>query len=319
MASWTAAATSYAHRGVPMVPFFTFYSMFGFQRIGDLIWAAADARARGFLLGATAGRTTLSGEGLQHLDGHSQVLASTVPVCRAYDPAFAYETATIIRHGIDAMYPAEGADHGEDVFYYLTLYNENYTMPEMPSEKGVQEGILRGLYRFRGPLEKRRKAKVRLLGSGSILQQALRAQEILSSLDIPAEVWSVTSYVELRRDALEVERQNRIHWNKPEKKPYVTMALGSELPTVAVSDFMKAVPDMILPWVPGRYVTLGTDGFGRSDTREALRRFFEIDAENIVFAALVALHREGGLSDAALQDAVRSIGFDPDTVPAVTI
>ncbi|MEZ4650337.1 MAG: pyruvate dehydrogenase (acetyl-transferring), homodimeric type [Candidatus Eisenbacteria bacterium] len=314
MASFIASGTSHATTGTPTIPFFIFYSMFGFQRVGDLCWAAADARTRGFMLGATAGRTTLNGEGLQHQDGHSIVLASTNPACVVYDPAFAYEIAVIVEDGLKRMY-----DDCEDVFYYLTLYNENYQMPEMPSEKGVHEGILRGLYRFRGPLEKRKKAQVRLLGSGSILQQALRAQELLSSFGIASEVWSVTSYVELRRDALEVERQNRVDWKKPEKKPYVTKALGAGLPTVAVSDFMKSVPDMITPWVPGRYVTLGTDGFGRSDTREALRRFFQIDAENIAFAALVALHRDGEIEDAALEEAMSSLGVDPDAVAAVPV
>ena len=315
MASFIAAGTSYATTGTPTIPFFIFYSMFGFQRVGDLIWAAADARTRGFLLGATAGRTTLNGEGLQHQDGHSILLASTNPACVVYDPAFAYEIAVIVEDGLRRMY-----DECEDVFYYLTVYNENYPMPPMPEGVGVREGILRGLYRLRGPADKRRKPKVRIFGSGSILHQALRAQELLAGHGVPAEVFSATSYVELRREALEVERQNRLHWEEPERQPYVTQLLaGGGIPTVAVSDWMKAVPDLIAPWVPGRYVTLGTDGFGRSDTREALRRYFEIDAEHVALAALVALYREGQLEADALREAVRALGLEPDaaqTVPA---
>lgn len=306
MSSFIAAGTSHASTGTPTIPFFIFYSMFGFQRVGDLIWAAADARARGFLLGATAGRTTLNGEGLQHQDGHSIVLASTNPACVIYDPAFAFEIAVIIEDGLRRMYGT-----GEDVFYYVTVYNENYAMPPMPGEDGVREGILRGIYRFRGPLEKKRGPSVRLLGSGSILQQVLRAQALLAAQGVSAEVFSVTSYPELRREALRVERENRRHWEEPEATPYVAQVLPAGNPIIAATDFVQDVPDMIAPWISSRYVTLGTDGFGRSDTREALRRYFEIDAEHVAFAALVALYREGDITRDALRDGAAKLGLDP--------
>jgi pyruvate dehydrogenase E1 component len=286
MASFTAAGTAYANYKVPMIPFFTYYSMFGFQRIGDMIWAFADARGKGFLMGGTAGRTTLAGEGLQHQDGHSLVLSSTVPTCHSYDPAYVYEIAVIVQDGIRRMY-----QQGEDRFYYITLYNEDYAMPEMP--QGVEEGILRGLYKFRAAAEG--KALVQLFGSGSILNEALRAQQILAEkYGVPADVWSVTSYNELRRDALAIERWNRLHPAEPEKRPYILAALdGSNGPIVAATDFMKAVPDQLSPWLLNRLVTLGTDGFGRSDNREHLRSHFEVNAESIAAAALSRLAREG--------------------------
>ena len=311
LASWTAAATSYAHRGVPMVPFFTFYSMFGFQRVGDLIWAAADARARGFLMGATAGRTTLMGEGLQHQDGHSQLLASTVPACRSYDPAFAYETALIIRDGLHRMYPGGDPTAGDDAFYYLTLYNENYPMPAMP--EGVEPGVLGGLYRYcaappvGGP-------RATVLFSGSSWSAAEEAQrELAEHYGVGVELWSATSYQQMRMEALEVERWNRLHPGDEPRVPWVTEQLrAAPGPVVAVSDWMRAVPDQITRWVPRRYATLGTDGFGRSDTREALRRFFETDAPHVVLAVLSELVAEGALVPAALHDAIERYGISTD-------
>jgi pyruvate dehydrogenase E1 component len=312
MSSWTAAATSYAHRGVPMVPFFTFYSMFGFQRVGDLAWAAADARARGFLLGATAGRTTLLGEGLQHQDGHSQLLASVVPVCRSYDPAFAFEMALIIRDGLRRMYPPEGAEAGEDVFYYLTLYNENYPMPPMP--EGVEQGVIDGLYRWAeapptdGP-------GATLLFSGPMWQVAVEARDLLAEhYGVGVELWSATSYQQLRLEALEVERWNRLHPDDPPRVPRVTgMLERSTGPVVAVSDWMRAVPDQISRWSPRRWCSLGTDGFGRSDTREALRRYFEVDAPSVVVAVLSELAAEKAVDAGTVRDAVDRFGVATDT------
>ncbi|HVF11451.1 MAG TPA: pyruvate dehydrogenase (acetyl-transferring), homodimeric type, partial [Actinomycetota bacterium] len=306
MASMTAAGTSFATHGEHMIPFFMFYSMFGFQRIGDLIWAFGDARGRGFLLGCTAGRTTLNGEGLQHADGHSQLLASTVPNCKAYDPAFAYETAVIVRDGLRRM-----IQDGEDVFYYLTLYNENYIMPARP--KDSEEGILRGIYKLRDASEEK-PLKVQLLGSGSILAtEVLRAQQLLAEEhDVAADVWSVTSFKLLREEALEIERMNRLNPADPAKTPYVTQILNGSLgPVVAASDWMKAVPDQIARWVPGEFVPLGTDGFGRSDTKATLRRHFEVDAESIVVAALSALSRSGDLKPEKVVAAIERYGLDP--------
>ena len=305
MASFTAAGTSYATYGVPMIPFFSYYSMFGFQRIGDLIWAFADSRGKGFLMGGTAGRTTLSGEGLQHCDGHSIVLSSTVPTCHTYDPAFAYEMAVIIQDGIRRMYEAM-----EDRFYYITMYNENYAQPAMP--EGVQEGILRGIYRYKqaeggAPL-------IHLFGSGPILNEALRAQQILAEkYQVAADVWSVTSYNELRRDALEVERWNRLHPAEAARTPYVVEVLkGVEGPIVASTDYMKIVPDQIAPWLGGRLVALGTDGFGRSDNREQLRKFFENGAESIVGAALSRLSRDGKFDTGRAAAAMSELGLHPE-------
>ena len=319
LASWTAAATSYAHRGVPMVPFFTFYSMFGFQRVADLIWAAADARARGFLLGATAGRTTLLGEGLQHQDGHSHVLSSTVPVCRSYDPSFAYEMATIIRAGIDAMYPAAGAEHGEDVFYYLTLYNENYPMPAMvqPLYDGldVTTGIVDGLYPW-SPAPTVDGPPATLLFSGPMWKVAVDAQSMLAEhYGVGAELWSATSYQQLRMDAIAVERWNLLHPGETPRTTKVADLLGrSHGPIVAVSDFMRAVPDQVARWMPRPYTSLGTDGFGRSDTREALRTYFETDAAHLCVATLSMLAADGSIGSSAALDAVSRFGVDPDLV-----
>ena len=305
MGSFTAAGTAYATYGVPMIPFFSYYSMFGFQRIGDLIWAFADSRGKGFLMGGTAGRTTLSGEGLQHCDGHSVVLSSTVPTCHTYDPAFAYEMAVVVQDGIKRMYGAM-----EDRFYYITMYNENYAQPPMPA--GVQEGILRGIYRY--SRAEGGDAQIHLFGSGTILNEALRAQKILAEkYEVRADVWSVTSYNELRRDALEVERWNRLHPAEPERKPYIFGALaGVEGPIVACTDYMKIVPDQIAPWLPGRLVSLGTDGFGRSDNREYLRKFFENNAEAIASAALSRLARDGKFDAAKAAAAVTELGLKPD-------
>ncbi len=311
MASFTAAGAAYATVGVPMIPFFTFYSMFGFQRVGDLCWAFADLRGKGFLMGATAGRTTLLGEGLQHQDGHSPILASVVPTCAVYDPAYAYELAVIIQDGIRRMY-----QEMEDRFYYITIYNENYAQPAMPVDPSERErvrtGILKGLYKFATAPDGN--AQVQLFGSGSILNEALRAQKILAEkYQIAADVWSVTSYNELRRDALEVERWNRLHPASPAKTPHIVNALeGSAGPIVAASDYIKALPDQLAPWLHGRLNTLGTDGFGRSENREHLRTFFEISAESIAQAALSALAREGKIDAARAEAAIAELGVNAE-------
>ncbi|MFA5565836.1 MAG: pyruvate dehydrogenase (acetyl-transferring), homodimeric type [Acidimicrobiia bacterium] len=319
MASFIAAATSYSNHGVPMVPFFTFYSMFGFQRVGDLIWAAADAHARGFLLGATAGRTTLEGEGLQHLDGHSHVLASTVPSMRAYDPAFAYETAAIIRHGIHDMYgdskgePATEASTGNSVMYYLTLYNENYEMPAMPEGDDIVAGIIEGLYRFApGPEGKSHNATI--LFSGTAHTAAREAvDELAEHYDVSAELWSATSYKQMREEALDADRWNRLHPAAAPRQPRVTQLLsGRGGPVVAVTDYMKMVPDQIARWVPRTFLSLGTDGFGRSDNRASLRRFFEVDTAHVVLGVLTGLLREGTIEATVVEDAIRRYGIDPE-------
>jgi pyruvate dehydrogenase E1 component len=305
MASFTAAGTAWANLGLPMIPFYVYYSMFGYQRVGDLMWAFADSRGKGFLCGATAGRTTLAGEGLQHQDGHSQLLMTVIPTCAVYDPAYAYEIAVIVQDGLRRMY-----QEGEDRFYYLTLYNENYVQPPMP--EGVREGILKGLYLYRGP--QNGPAQVQLFGSGPILNEALRAQNLLAErYGVQAQVWSATSYCELRRDALAVERWNRLHPDQPARRPYLLEVLeGTEGPIIAATDYMKAVPDQIAPWLGGRLVSLGTDGFGRSDNRQYLRRFFEVSAEAIAAAALAALAREGRFDARRAAEAIRELGLDPE-------
>jgi len=305
MCSFTAAGTSYSNYGLHMVPFYVFYSMFGFQRIGDFAWAFGDSRGRGFLCGATAGRTTLNGEGLQHQDGHSHVLASTVPNCLAYDPAYAYEIAVIVQDGLRRMYQDQ-----EDIYYYITLYNENYAQPAMP--EGVEEGIIRGIYRLKSGAGK---PKAHLFGSGPMLNEALRAQGILAEkYKVNADVWSVTSYNELRREALKVERWNRLHPAEPEQTPYILKALeGTEGPIIASTDYMKIVPDQLSPWLGSRLVSLGTDGFGRSDSREHLRAHFEISAESIVAATLSKLAREGKFNAKKAAQALVDLGFDPDS------
>jgi pyruvate dehydrogenase E1 component len=306
MSSFIAAGTSYANLSINMVPFYFYYSMFGFQRIGDLIWAAADSKSKGFLLGATAGRTTLNGEGLQHQDGHSHLLASTVPTLLTYDAAFAYEIAVIIRDGLKRMY----AD-GEEYFYYLTLYNESYPMPGMP--EGVEDGIVRGLYRFKAA-PKGKAHKAHLFGSGPLLREALRAQEILAEqFDVSADVWSATSYKLLRGDALRTKRWNMLHPTAAPKKSYLESLLQNEEGVfIAVSDYLKMVPDQIAPWVPGGLTTLGTDGFGRSDTRTNLRRFFEVDAELTTVATLYALYQKGLLPAQSVEAALKKLEIDPE-------
>ncbi len=309
MASFTAAGTAYANLGVPSIPFFVYYSMFGFQRVGDLIWAFADSRGKGFLVGGTAGRTTLLGEGLQHDDGHSQVLSSVVPTCRSYDPAFAYEIAVIVQDGIRTMY-----ENNEDHFYYLTVCNENYVQPPMPDAPNLTEGILRGIYLYK-PSDTG-SAQVTLFGSGPILNEALKAQTLLAEkYDIGAHVWSVTSYTELRRDALNVDRWNRLHPAETPRKPYLLEALGVvDMPIIAATDYMKIVPDQISPWLPGRLTALGTDGFGRSENREHLRRFFEVDAASIAAAALSRLAQWGRFDANRATQAIAELGLNPEAV-----
>ena len=310
MASFTAAGTAYSNYGLPSIPFYMYYSMFGFQRVGDMVWAFADSRGKGFLMGGTAGRTTMLGEGLQHQDGHSHLLASTVPTCRSYDPAYVYELAVIVEDGIRRMYA-----EGEDCFYYITMYNEDYAMPAMP--EGTREGIVRGLYRFRPAAEsKEGSPRAQLLGSGPIVYEALRAQEILAErYGVAADVWSVTSWNELRRDALETGRWNRLHPAEPERAPYLLTALaGAEGPLVAASDYMKTLPDQLAPWLGARLVTLGTDGFGRSDNREHLRRHFEVNAASIAAATLSKLARDGAFDKNRAQAALAELGVETEGV-----
>ena len=308
MGSFTAAGTSYATHSEPMIPFFIFYSMFGFQRIGDFIWSLGDQRGRGFLLGATAGRTTLNGEGLQHEDGHSLMMASAFPSVMSYDPSFAFEIAAIVKDGMRRM-----MEEGEDIVYYLCLYNEPY--PQPPKPQGVDEGIVKGLYLFRqSPTEKSNHAQ--LLGSGSILQEVLRAQELLAeNHDVAADVWSATSYQQLRADAMDAERWNRLHPEEAPRQPYITDLLESaEGPVIAASDFVKAVPDQVGRWIPGLFLPLGTDGFGRSDARKELRRFFEVDAEHITVATLAALAQAGDIKPEAVTEAIARYELDPERV-----
>ncbi|MBC7483487.1 MAG: pyruvate dehydrogenase (acetyl-transferring), homodimeric type, partial [Rhizobacter sp.] len=288
LSSWTAAATSYSVHGQAMLPFYIYYSMFGFQRVGDLIWAAADQRSRGFLLGATAGRTTLGGEGLQHQDGSSLLQASTVPNCRAYDPCFAGGFAVILDHGMRQMLEAQ-----EDAFYYVTLMNENYAQPSLP--QGAHADVIKGMYRFatQGTVGQ---SRVRLVGSGTILREVIAAAGLLSQdWGIGSEVWSATSFSELARDARAVERWNRLHPQDAERRSHVQRCLGGDAPVVVASDYVRAWPQLIAGHVQAPFVTLGTDGFGRSDTRAALRSFFEVDRYQIVLAALTALRAQGGV------------------------
>ena len=306
ISSWIAAGTAYATHGVNTIPFFIFYSMFGFQRVGDFIWAAADARTRGFLLGGTAGRTTLAGEGLQHQDGNSHTLALPVPTCHAYDPAFAYELAMIIRHGIRRMY-----GEGEPGFYYLTVMNEQYEMPPMPD--GAADGIIKGLYRFRGAGGRSAKAHAQLLGSGAILNEVIKAQELLDGYGVVADVWSATSYNELYRDAHRAERWNLLHPAEKPRVPYVAQCL-SDAPgvVVAASDYLKSQPDTIARWIGRPVTTLGTDGFGRSEDRAALRNFFEVDARHVVAATLSSLAREKQIDQKVVTKAFKDLEIDPD-------
>ncbi|MFC6645033.1 pyruvate dehydrogenase (acetyl-transferring), homodimeric type [Granulicella cerasi] len=308
MASFTAAGTAYTNYKIPMVPFYLYYSMFGFQRIGDMAWAFADSRGKGFLMGGTAGRTTMLGEGLQHQDGHSHVLAGTIPTCVTYDPAFVYELAVIVQDGIKRMY-----EQNENVFYYITMYNEDYVNPAMPEDANgkVREGILRGIYKYKSAAKP---ATIQLFGAGPILNEVVKAQEILAEkYDVHADVWSVTSYTELRRDALEVERWNRLHPTQPEKKPYIVEALAEAKGSIiAASDYMKSLPDGLSPWLGQRLVTLGTDGFGRSDNREHLRRHFEVDAPSIVAATLSKLVREGSVKAKVAEKAFAELGVNTE-------
>jgi pyruvate dehydrogenase E1 component len=306
MGSFTAAGTSYATHGEPVIPFYIFYSMFGYQRVGDLVWAFGDARGRGFMLGGTAGRTTLNGEGLQHEDGHSPLLFSAVPNVRVYDPAFAFELAVIIRDGLQRMF----ADN-EDAFYYLTLYNENYAMPPMPD--GVEDGIVRGLYLFRASSDGRTH-HARILASGSAMGAALRAQRLLADEhDVAADVWSATSFQLLREDALDVERWNRLHPDEERRVPYVVQQLGTgDGPVVAVTDYLKTVPDQIGRFAPQPFIPLGTDGYGRSDTRDALRRHFETDAESVTVAVLEGLAQQERIPRHDVSAAIELYGIDSE-------
>jgi pyruvate dehydrogenase E1 component len=304
MADWMAAATSYSNHGVPMIPFFIYYSMFGFQRIGDLAWAAGDSRARGFMLGGTAGRTTLNGEGLQHEDGHSHILASTIPNCITYDPTFSFEVAVLLHHGMERMYVNQ-----EDVYFYLTLMNENYVHPDMPM--GAEEGIIKGLYRLH-EIKKPGKKHVNLLGSGTILIQALKAAEMLKEdFGVTADIWSATSLNELARDGQDALRHNRLNPLDEERVPYVTQQLSKATgPVIAATDYMKNFAEQIRAFVPGSFTVLGTDGFGRSDSRVNLRRFFEVDANHIAGAAMVELYKAGAVTKADMQLAITKYNID---------
>jgi pyruvate dehydrogenase E1 component len=312
LCSWLAAATAYANNGVSMVPFYIYYSMFGFQRVGDFIWAAGDSQARGFLVGGTAGRTTLAGEGLQHQDGHSQLVATTVPNCVAYDPTYAYELAVIVQDGLRRMYQEQ-----ENVFYYITCMNENYAHPAMPA--GVAQGILSGMYLLQSG--GRGKVRVTLFGSGTILREVLAAAELLETqYGVPADVYSVTSFSELRKNALAIERWNMLHPNEPRQQTYIQQALADRAgPFVAATDYMKTVGDQIRQWIPGPYTVLGTDGFGRSDSRAELRRFFEVDRHYVVVAALKALADEGKIDKLTVSKAMQAFGIDPEKSNPVTV
>ncbi|MBI5758167.1 MAG: pyruvate dehydrogenase (acetyl-transferring), homodimeric type [Planctomycetales bacterium] len=312
MGSFVAAGTAYANLGVNMIPIYVYYSMFGFQRVGDLIWLAADSRCKGFLVGGTAGRTTLNGEGLQHEDGHSHLAAAAVPNLIAYDPAYGYELAVIVHDGLHRMY-----ENDESVFYYITTYNEEYEMREMPV--GVEDGIRRGMYKLSSRSVPKSPSRPQLFGSGSLLRHAVEAQEILATkFKIASDVWSVTSYKELRRDALEVERWNMLHPDSKPRTSYVQQQLaGTKGPYIATSDYMKLLADQIRQWVPGTYVTLGTDGFGRSESREALRRHFEIDAAHMAFATLSTLHREGKVDKKTIRRAIKELNIDPEKIDPV--
>jgi pyruvate dehydrogenase E1 component len=314
ISSFVAAGTAYSAHAVPMVPFYIYYSMFGYQRVGDLIWAAGDSRTRGFMLGGTAGRTTLNGEGLQHEDGHSHLLFSVVPNCRAYDPAFGYELAVIIQEGLHRM-----LDEQEDAFYYITLMNENYQHPAMP--EGAREGILRGMYLLSEAPKRTKKPVVQLLGSGTLLREVMAAAELLSEdWDVLADVWSVTSFTELRRDGIEAERFNMLHPGDEQREAYVTAQLGKRRgPAVASTDYLRAVPDQIRQWVPGRYRSLGTDGYGRSDFRAALRRFFEVDRHYVVVAALSELAAEGAIDAKVVAEAIAKYEIDVEAPMPTTV
>ncbi|MBD3647016.1 MAG: pyruvate dehydrogenase (acetyl-transferring), homodimeric type, partial [Pseudomonadales bacterium] len=306
-AAWMSAATSYSTHGCPLIPFYIFYSMFGFQRIGDLAWAAGDAQARGFLLGGTSGRTTLNGEGLQHQDGHSHVLASTIPNCVSYDPTYGYELAVIIHHGLKEMYVEK-----EPKYYYITVLNENYQHPPMPD--GCEEGIIKGMYLLQKNSKKNSKKTVQLIGSGSILREVIAAADILKSeFGITADIWSATSFNQLRRDGMSVARWNLLHPEEEPRLSYVEECLkDAPGPVVASTDYIKSYADQIREYVPGSYTVLGTDGFGRSDTREQLRRFFEVDRYYVTVAALSALMRENVIDSTVVSKAMKKFSIDAD-------
>jgi len=309
--SWIAAGTAYANHGVPMIPFYIYYSMFGFQRIGDFAWAAGDMQARGFLIGGTAGRTTLAGEGLQHQDGHSHLLSSTIPNCVSYDPTYSYELAVIVQDGLRRMYQDQ-----ENIFYYITTMNENYQHPAMP--EGAEEGIINGMYKLREAGKGTH--TVQLFGSGTILRQVEQAADMLANdYDVAADIWSVTSFSELRREGLDADRWNNRHPGEDQRVPFVAQCLdGAEGPFIAATDYMRLVPDQIREWVPGHYAVLGTDGFGRSDGRRALREFFEVNAANIVLATLNALADDGKIEQSVVAEAITKLGIDPDKPNPVT-
>ncbi|MCG7945391.1 MAG: pyruvate dehydrogenase (acetyl-transferring), homodimeric type, partial [Candidatus Thiodiazotropha taylori] len=312
MSSWIAAATSYSNHGVSMIPFYIYYSMFGFQRIGDLAWAAGDMQARGFLIGGTAGRTTLAGEGLQHQDGHSHLVAATIPNCVSYDPAFAYELTVIVLDGMRRMYQQQ-----ENVFYYITVMNENYLQPAMP--EGVEEGIVKGMYRLKkGGKQKKR---VQLLGSGTILREVIAAAELLEKdFNVTADIWSVTSFNELRREGLDVERWNTLHPEEDQRQSYVTQQLsGQQGPVVAATDYIRSYADQIRPFVPATYSVLGTDGYGRSDMRSQLRKFFEVNRYYVALAALKSLADQGDLKEEVVTQAIKKYKIDPDKPNPCTV
>ena len=309
-AAWIAAATSYSNNNIPMIPFYAFYSMFGFQRTGDLAWAAGDIQARGFMIGATSGRTTLNGEGLQHQDGHSHVLASTIPNCISYDPTYGYELAVIIQDGLRRMYGEQ-----ENVYYYITTMNENYVQPAMPKEKGVTEGILKGLYPFSKGGKSKKAPRVQLMGCGTIFQEVRAAADILrNDYGVEADLWSATSFNELRRDGMEVARWNMLHPDKKPRTSWVEQQLAkTKGPVVVATDYMRIYADQIREFVPNNtFIVLGTDGFGRSDTRANLRRFFEVDRNYVAYAALVGLVKEGELDKAVLKQAAKALNIDVD-------
>jgi len=320
MSSWIVAATSYSTNNVPMIPFYIYYSMFGLQRVGDLAWLAGDMRARGFLLGGTAGRTTLNGEGLQHEDGHSHILAGTIPNCVSYDPTFAYEVVTIIRDGMRRMYEQQ-----EDVYYYVTLMNENYPHPGLADAgEGAEQGILKGLYKLKAGGKAKKGLRVQLMGSGTILREVIAAAELLKDdWGVSADLWSATSYNELRRDGMAAERWNLLHPTEPRRKSWVETCLeGNEGPVIASTDYMRNYADQVREYVQAagrRYVVLGTDGFGRSDYRVKLRRFFEVDRFYVTVAALKALADEGTLKPAVVAEAIAKYGLDTERAAPWTV
>jgi pyruvate dehydrogenase E1 component len=315
MSSWIAAATSYSTSNTPMIPFYIYYSMFGFQRVGDLAWAAGDMRARGFLIGGTAGRTTLNGEGLQHEDGHSHIFSSVIPNCVSYDPTFSYEVAVIVQDGLRRMYAEQ-----EDVYYYITVMNENYEHPAMP--EGAQADIIKGMYLFRqGQGAKSEAQRVQLLGSGTILREVIAAADLLAEdWGVASDIWSLPSFTELRRDAIDVERWNMLHPTETPRQSHVETCLtGRNGPVIAATDYMWLFADQIRNWVPGRYKVLGTDGYGRSDYRRKLRHFFEVDRHWVTVAALKSLAEERAVEPKVVAEAIARYGLDPSKPNPMTV